>query len=632
MSAENQHNSEGTGGPKRLFLTSLAALGVVFGDIGTSPLYAFRETFAHSHLGITEASVLPILSIITWSLILVVGIEYLLIVMRAHQNGEGGILTLLSVGFPERLARRRQKTGRIVVLVGVFGAALLFGDGVMTPAISVLSAVEGIEVVAPDLHDFVIPITSLIIIALFWFQSAGTGAVGRFFGPVMLLWFSSLALLGLKGIINNPAIFKALSPHYAILFITQDPILALHVLGGVFLVITGAEALYADMGHFGRKPIALAWGALVFPALLLNYFGQGALLLSDPASIANPLQFLAPTWARIPLLILSTSATIIASQALISGAFSITSQAIQLGYLPRMHIEHTSSEARGQIYIKRVNIALMMLCLAVVWSFKSSSNLAAAYGIGVSLTMVVTSILFFFAARRRWGWTWQRWIILGVFGSIQLTYMTANSLKFFDGGWFPILMGAIVFVVMITWKRGRRSLSKMMEENSLSMETFIENIEQQELARIPGTAIFLSASPGVTPAAMIHNVKHNKILHNRVVFLSIVQDVTPFVSASRKIVLTRLGTNITKVEAHYGFMEHPDVPRLLKKCSEYGLKVDLWNCSFFLSNNSIVPVGKIMPLWQCKLFAFMARNAQNAASFFKIPPSRVIEFAIQIEI
>ncbi|HTJ00743.1 MAG TPA: potassium transporter Kup [Dongiaceae bacterium] len=613
---------------------TLGALGVVYGDIGTSPLYALHECFAGENpLPVTPDNVLGILSLIFWSLILIVSLKYLGVVMRAANKGEGGILALMSLAFPERSAKTDRRRATLVAL-GVFGAALLYGDGMITPSISVLSAVEGVKVATPALDHFVIPLTILILIALFAAQSHGTGKVGAVFGPVMVVWFATLAVLGIGGIMKDPHVLAGLNPRYGFHFLLQAGWPGFAVLGAVFLAVTGAEALYADMGHFGIRPIRIAWFVCVLPGLSLNYFGQGALLLHDPLAITNPFYLLAPHWMLYPLVVLATMATVIASQALISGAFSLTIQAVQLGYLPRIAVKHTSSRERGQIYLPHVNWFLLVACIGLVLGFESSSNLAAAYGIAVSLTMIMTTVLFYFAARRVWHWSGLHTALLcSLFLGVEIVFFGANCLKLMSGGWFPLAMGLIIFVFMSTWKRGRELVWQKLRPTTMPLEMFLDDAGLHKLPRVDGTAVFMSGNPEGTPLALLHNLKHNKVLHQRNLLLTIVTDDVPVVAAEDRCEVEKLTSGFQRLIAHYGFMEEPNVPELLAKAPLEGPAFKLGQTTFFLSRETIaLAKSKSMPRWRQWIFALMARNAQAANSFYRIPSNRVIELGMQIQL
>ena len=619
----------------RLAVLALAALGVVYGDIGTSPLYALRSCFAGAGaVPATHDNVLGLLSLIFWSLILIVSVKYLAFVMRADNRGEGGILALMALAFPERDKTTSRRTLWLLTGAGVFGAALLYGDGLITPAISILGAMEGLEVAAPVFKHYIVPLTVLVLAALFSLQRIGTGGVGKIFGWVMLLWFATIAVLGLKQIFHTPEVFWAISPVCAVKYFHANGLAGFHQLGSVFLVLTGAEALYADMGHFGKRPIRRAWFALVLPALFLNYLGQGALVLENPAAASNPFFRLAPAWASYPLVALATAAAVIASQALISGSFSLTMQAVQLGYMPRVAIEHTSSSARGQIYIPWINWGLMVVCIGLVLGFRSSENLAAAYGIAVVLTMIITTLLLFFAARRLWHWpAWQAGGVCALFLAIELTFLGANLAKIEHGGWFPLVVGGIGFTIMSTWKTGRRRLHQRLLTSLLPIENFLEDVERAKPTRVPGVAVFLAGNPDGTPAALTHNFKHNKVLHKRVVLLTILIEEIPYVEAERRVSVTDLGQEFYRVIGRYGFMEEPDALQILKLCKPYGLNFREMETTFFLSRETIIPSERRgLALWRKRLFALMARNAQPANAYFRLPPNRVVELGLQVEI
>jgi len=625
--------SEEARGSKYLLITSLGALGVVFGDIGTSPLYAFRESFlAAEGLAVTEQSVLGILSLMFWSLILVVSIKYLVFVMRADNHGEGGILALTALaGGVDWVKKRRHRT---LLLVGLFGTALLYGDGVITPAISVLSAVEGLGVIAPELGSYVVPLAAVIIVALFSIQRQGTSRVGALFGPVMIVWFSVIALLGVVEIVNHPSVLVAVSPTYAFTFLRQFPGLAFLALGAVFLVVTGSEALYADMGHFGRRPIRLAWVVLVMPALLLNYFGQGALLIADPETISNPFYELAPSWGRIPLIILATMATVIASQALISGAFSLTQQAIQLGYLPRMNVDHTSPREIGQVYLGAVNYLLMGTCVGVVVAFGSSSNLAAAYGVAVTTTMVITSALLYVVMRHRWGWSAATaGALTAVFLAVDLAFFAANIIKVPNGGWFPLAVGLVVVLVMVVWKTGRERLTKRLRSGELSTERFIGSIADHPQRRVPGTAVYLFSNLGATPPPLLANLRHNEVLHETVLIVTVQWTTRPRVPRARRVTVHGLGEGFHQVLLQYGFIETPDVPQALSEftTAEFGFDPD--DAVYVIGHETVIPrTDRSLLTLRDRFFALMHRNATSPVRFFGLPPERVIEVGTQVEL
>jgi KUP system potassium uptake protein len=631
LSSESQagHQAPATG--RRLALLTLGALGVVYGDIGTSPLYALRECFAGG-MAVTHENVLGVLSLIFWALIVIVSLKYLAVVMRATNRGEGGILALMALAFPKHSTGRRRA---LLVGLGVFGAALLYGDGMITPAISVLSAVEGLNVATPAFERFVIPLTIITLVGLFAAQSRGTGRVGAIFGPVMIFWFFALGLLGIAGIIKSPHVLLSLNPWLGLKFLMVNRWAGFVVLGAVFLAVTGAEALYADVGHFGARPIRIAWFTLVLPGLFLNYLGQGALILADPHAVRNPFYLLVPHYALYLMVGLSTAATVIASQALISGAFSLTIQAIQLGYLPRLAVKHTSSKERGQIYIPHVNWALMVACIGLVLGFQSSGNMAAAYGIAVTLTMLSTTVLFFFAARRLWDWSaWQAGLACALFIVVESAFFAANLLKVLNGGWFPLAMGLLIFVLMATWKKGRHLVWNKLRPASLPLEMFLDQIESSEkLVRVPGTALFMTANPEGTPLALLHNLKHNKVLHERNIILTIVTDEVPQVCSERRLEVEKLGAGFVRMIGHYGFMEEPNVPVLLALAPLGSEPVEMQKTTFFLSRETVVPNRACsMSIWRQWVFSLMSRNAQPASSFYRIPANRVVELGMQVEI
>jgi KUP system potassium uptake protein len=616
--------------PKQLALLVLGALGIVYGDIGTSPLYAMREAFAPIHgIATSPANVLGVLSLIFWALLLVVVFKYLTFIMAADNRGEGGILALLALLH----GRKRAVAPVLVLALGLFGTALLFGEGVITPAISVLSAVEGVDVATPALSHFIVPITIVILIGLFMMQKHGTTRVGRIFGPITLVWFISLAALGIMWIARDPQVLVAVNPWYAVKFFVNNGVHGYLLLGSVVLVITGAEALYADMGHFGRGPIRIGWYAVVFPALLLNYFGQGALLLTHP-DVKNPLFEMVPQPLLWPMVVLATAAAVIASQALISGCFSLTRQAIQLGYLPRLQIIHTSARAEGQIFIPQVNNVLMIGCIALVLSFRNASGLAAAYGLAVIGTMTISSVLFFFVARERWHWpTWRAAGLTAVFLSVELAFLGANVVKFMHGAWLPLASGALMFAAMSTWKAGRTMLSEVFAKNAFPIELFIEEIKRSPPVRVKGTAVFLSASRNGVPPVMLHHLKHNKVLHDQVILMSFITEDVPHVELPERLEMQELGAGLYRVSGHYGFMETPNVPSLLAQCKSRGLKLSMGDTSFYLGRETLIPSTKgNMMHWRKKLFGLMHRNAQSATAFFEIPANRVVELGAQIEV
>lgn len=628
---ENGHHTNPKG--KYLALLALGALGVVYGDIGTSPLYAFRESFHHTYgLAVTPANILGILSLIFWALTIVISIKYIAFVMRADNRGEGGILALTALIFPPD-GPRRYNPRYLLILLGIFGTALLYGDGMITPAISVLSAVEGLEVATPFFRPYIIPITIAILVGLFLFQNQGTERVGKIFGPVTLVWFTVLALLGIPWIVRQPGVLVAINPYYGIEFFIQNGLAGFLVLGSVFLVVTGGEALYADMGHFGRAPIRLAWFAVALPALLLNYFGQGALLLTIPEAVENPFYRMTPGWALYPVVVIATMAAVIASQALITGAFSLTMQAVQLGYLPRVAIRHTSAHERGQIYIPAINWVLMVACVALVLAFGSSSNLAAAYGVAVTTTMVITTLLLFVVERDRWGWPLP--VALGLtllFLVIDLAFLGANLNKTLAGGWFPLAVGAIVFVLMTTWKRGREILAQRLRVGTIPFAEFIEQVYAEDPVRVQGTAVFMSSNPKSTPPALLHNWRHNRVLHKRVILLSVQTKEQPRVPRAEKVSVAELGDGFFQVILSHGFMENPHVPRGLRMARHNGLELDMNEISYFLGRERLYATNRPgMAIWREKLFATMSRNSISATDFFSLPPNQVVELGTMVE-
>ncbi len=613
----------------------LGAIGVVFGDIGTSPLYALKEAFSPEHgIALTPDNVMGILSLIVWSMVWVITIKYLIVMLRADNNGEGGILALLALALREARARPRLKW--TIIGIGIFGAAMFYGDSMITPAISVLSAVEGLEIATPVFGNFVIPITIGVLTGLFVIQSHGTGRVGSFFGPITVIWFLAIGTLGAMQIAKNPAVLAALRPAYAVDFMIGNPLSGFLVLGAVFLALTGGEALYADMGHFGKRAIRIGWLALVFPALLLNYFGQAAFVLANPAAIKNPFYLMVPEWALYPMVGLATCATVIASQAVISGAFSVTRQAIQLGYIPRLEIQHTSRRSIGQIYVPFVNWMLFVAVVLLVLGFQSSSNLANAYGIAVAATMVIECILAMVVARLIWKWTLP--VVVVVIGSmlvVDLAFLASNAAKFFSGGWFPVLVGSAIFSLLMTWKRGRALMFRRLSEQGIPLKPFLEGLEAHPPVKVQGTAIFMTSQPDTVPHALLHNLKHNKILHEQTVFLTIVTHDVPTVPAEDRVQLERLVNGFYKLEAWYGFVEQPDIDQILDACRvRYGLGFDVMDTSFFLSRETVIPSSETpgMALWRDHVFAWMSRNATRATDFFNVPANRVVELGTHIEI
>ena len=610
----------------------IGAIGVVFGDIGTSPLYAMKECFSPEnphHIAASPANVLGVLSLVFWSLTMVIVVKYLTFIMRADNNGAGGILALLSL-IPQNKDKDKAGPGFLLMLA-LFGTALLYGDGVITPAISVLSAIEGLEVATSAAKPVVLPLTFMIIVALFVVQRWGTAGIGRVFGPTTLIWFAIIAALGARQVFASPEVLLAIDPRHAFQFFAANGGHGFLVLGSVFLVVTGGEALYADMGHFGRRPIRFGWYAVVFPALLLNYFGQGAKLLHDPAAASNPFYSLVPSWALYPVVVIATAATVVASQALISGAFSLTQQAVQLGFFPRVTIVHTSKSTEGQIYIPEINTALMIACIACVWLFKSSTALAAAYGIAVTGTMSITTIVYFVVVTRTWGWSpLKAGALAGLFLVFDLAFFGANAAKFVDGGWFPIAIGLFIFAVMTTWKRGRRELSDKFRATMLPLEVFLEDPALSSALRVRGTAVFMASSAVGTPPALLHHFKHSQSLHEQIVLLTVENVAVPEVSSDERATLIDKGHGVVHVTLRYGFMEHPDVPLALK---ETNLKLDPARTSYYLGRETLLTDGPSkMARWRKWLFVFISRNARPATSYFALPANRVVELGQQIDL
>ncbi|MEY4713212.1 MAG: hypothetical protein RIS88_2662 [Pseudomonadota bacterium] len=611
---------------------TLAAIGVVYGDIGTSVLYALKEVFASGHVPFNEANVFGILSIFFWTLTLIVSLKYVSLVLRADNHGEGGLVAMLALA--SQAVKDRPHLRNRLLVVGIFGTSLFYGDGVITPAISVLSAVEGLEVVSPEFKRWVIPLTLVILFALFAVQKRGTAGIGRFFGPVTLVWFAVLAVLGVTQILNHPGILQALNPLHAVRFALAQPGITFIILGAVVLCVTGAEALYADLGHFGKTPIRLAWFSVVMPALTLNYFGQGALLLEQPEAVKNPFYLMAPDWAQLPLVLLATAATVIASQALITGAFSVTKQVIQLGYLPRLNIQHTSVRDTGQIYIPFVNWGLFVAIVLAVVMFRSSSNLAAAYGIAVTLDMLITTTLTFFVIRH--AWKYPLWLCVGATGAfflIDITFFASNLLKLLDGGWFPLMIGGGIFTLMMTWKTGRAILNDKLKTDAIDLKSFLESVFVSPPTRVDGTAVFLTAETGAVPNAMLHNLKHNKVLHAQNLFVTVQHHEVPWIGLGKRIEIEPLGHGCWQVIVHYGFKNDPDVPRALEQIRGHGCELDPMTTSYFLSRDVVVPtIGKDMSPWREKLFAHMHRNAGAAADFLNLPNNAVVELGSKVEI
>jgi KUP system potassium uptake protein len=620
---------------------SLAALGVVYGDIGTSPLYALKQCFDEIHgVPATPANVLGVLSLVLWSLNFVISFKYISRVMRADNQGEGGILALLALIRPRGEPTGRQ---RLLIMLGVFGAALLYGDGVITPVISVLGAIEGLDVITHAFQPYIVPLAVGILLGLFWVQKRGTAGIGAIFGPIMVAWFVSIAALGVAGIARQPSVLRAINPWYALRFFQEDGLRGFLILGAVVLVLTGGEALYADMGHFGRKPIKVAWFGMVLPALTLNYFGQGALLLQSSSYADNPFFYLVPSWGRYAMVALATAAAIVASQALISGAFSLTRQAVQLGFCPRVTIRHTSATEAGQIYVPEVNWGLMIACIGLVLGFRSASNLASAYGIAVTGTMAITTVLFASVVRTKWNWPWWRVSLMaGVFLFVDLAFFSANLVKVTQGGWFPLVVGALVYLLMSTWKRGRLLLSGVMEENSLPIDLFLTDVVRRIPTRVPGTAVFMTSTPGGAPAVLLHHVKHNKVLHERVILMSVQTLSVPTVDEKDRVECRALGEGFYAVTARYGFMQSPDVPAALRDLGPFGITIKPMDTTYYLGRETLIatppvpgaklpPQERRMPRWRKILFVVMARNAQSATTFFNLPPNRVVEMGAQIQ-
>lgn len=613
----------------------ISALGVVYGDIGTSPLYSLKESLQYSHgIPVTEANIFGVLSLIFWSLILIISLKYHLLILKADNNGEGGILALTAL--ISKIFNNSSKRLKVLTLFGLFGTALLYGDGMITPAISVLSAVEGLELVQPNLHPYIVPITVVILIGLFSIQSHGTEKVGKVFGPITLIWFLTLGILGLVKLIDNPHVLMALSPHYAVSFFAANGWKAFVVLGSVFLVVTGGEALYSDLGHFGRHPIDAAWFSCVLPCLLLNYFGQGALLLENPLAIKNPFYLLAPDWALLPLVILATIATVIASQALITGVYSLTMQAVQLQYLPRTKIDHTSHKEIGQIYVSNMNWMLMICCIALVIAFKSSTSLAAAYGIAVTMTMLITTFLFYFVARYSWKWNNLVAIPLcGFFGAVELCFFGANCLKIVHGGWFPLVVGAFVFTIMTTWNKGRKILSARMLERVTPVPDVLVKLIEKRVHRNPGIAVYMAGQPQFAPTTLTLNLQHYSSLHEIILIVTVRTEEIPYVNEDKRAMVKNMTQGFYKVQLNYGFMEVPDVPLALSKIKlrdEHEMKMDA--VTYFLGQEHLLAKanGKGMTLWRERLFAYMSRNSQSASRFFNLPPEQVITMGLIVEL
>ncbi len=618
--------------PGAVAALTLGALGVVYGDIGTSPLYALKEVFHGGHVPATPDNILGVLSLIFWTMTTVVSLKYVLLILRADNNGEGGLIAMLALA--THAVKDQPRLHQALLAVGMFGAAIFYGDGIITPAITVLSAVEGLEVYAPGLHHVVIPVTLVVITGLFAVQRFGTGGIGKAFGPITLAWFIALVALGIPHVLANPSVLAALNPAYAISFFLDHKLVAFIALGAVVLVVTGGEALYADMGHFGKLPIRIAWYGLVMPALVVNYFGQGAMLLQRPEAIKNPFYLMAPGWAEIPLLLLATAAAVIASQALITAAFSVTKQAIQLGLLPRMRVLHTSVRDTGQIYVPLVNWTLYGFIVLAVALFGSSSKLASAYGIAVTLDMTITTIMTFFVIR--YGWKYPLWLCVaatGFFFVIDITFFASNMLKLFAGGWYPLVIGVGMFTLMLTWKQGRQLMSRSLHADAIDLKSFLQSVFTSPPTRVEGTAVFLTAEPGLTPNALMHNLKHNKVLHRNNLFVTVQHHDVPWIGFDKRVELQPLGHDCWAVTLNFGFKNDPDVPEALKLLESQGVPLEDMDTSYFLSRDIVIPtLGRGMAMWREKLFAGMHRNASGAADFLNLPTNRIVELGSKLEI
>jgi KUP system potassium uptake protein len=611
---------------------TLGAIGVVYGDIGTSPLYAFKEVFAHGHVPLTHDNILGVLSLMFWTLTVVVSLKYVLLILRADNNGEGGLIAMLALA--SQAVKDKPQLRSVLLVLGIFGTAIFFGDGVITPAVTVLSAVEGLEVAAPGLHHYIVPVSLMVITGLFMVQRLGTSSIGRFFGPITCVWFAVLAVLGLVHILENPSVLAALSPHHAFVFMFSQPHIAFIALGSVVLCVTGAEALYADMGHFGKKPIQIAWFCWVMPALVLNYFGQGAMLLNHPDRVNNPFYEMAPTWAVYPLIGLATAAAVIASQALITAAFSVAKQASQLGYLPRMRVLHTSVKETGQIYLPLINWGLYLGIVFAVVMFGSSSKLAAAYGIAVTIDMLITTTMTFFVIRYGWRYPWALCVgATGFFFVVDGVYFAANAVKLIDGGWFPVAIGAVMFTLLMTWKRGRELMVARLREDSMELKAFLDSVFISTPTRVTGVAVFLVSEAGITPNALLHNLKHNKVLHTTNLFVNVKHHEVPWIGFDKRCEIDSLGRDCWQVTLHFGFKNEPDVPEALKLLRGRGCTIDDMETSYFLSRDIVIPtIGSGMAPWREKLFAGMHRNASAAADFLSLPTNRVVELGSKLEI
>ena len=618
--------------PAALAALTLGALGVVYGDIGTSPLYALKEVFHGGHVAATSANILGVLSLIFWTMTIIVSVKYVLLILRADNNGEGGLIAMLALA--TTAVKDKPALRNLLMTVGLFGTAIFYGDGVITPAISVLSAVEGLEVAAPQLHGVVIPITLVVLAGLFAVQRFGTGGIGKFFGPITLVWFLVLVALGLPHIVANPAVLVAMNPAYAVAFFVHNPMVAFIGLGAVVLCVTGGEALYADMGHFGKKPIRIAWFGFVMPALVVNYFGQGAMLLAQPEAIDNPFFKMAPGWAQLPLVVLATAATVIASQALITAAFSVTKQAIQLGILPRMVVRHTSVRETGQIYVPFVNWGLFAFIVLAVALFKTSSDLASAYGIAVTLDMTITTLMTFFVIRYGWKYPLLPCLLAtGFFFVIDITFFASNMLKLISGGWFPIVIGIGMFTLMLTWVQGRKLMGERLRNEAIDLNSFLDAVFIHPPTRVEGTAVFLSPDTGLTPNALMHNLKHNKVLHEHNVFITVRHHEVPWIGFDKRIEMEPLGHDCWQVVLHFGFKNDPDVPEALKLLAGRGIPLPDMDTSYFLSRDIVIPTfGDGMAIWREKLFASMHRNAAAAADFLNLPSNRIVELGAKVEI
>ena len=618
---------------KKIGALTIGAIGVVFGDIGTSPLYALKESFNPAHgIPLNEATVLGILSLMFWSLVTLVTVKYLVFMMRADNRGEGGILALTALA--QRCFRTRSKKRWVITSLGMFGAAMFYGDGLITPAVTVLSAVEGLKIVSPMLEPYVIPLTIGILIGLFSIQRHGTGTIGKLFGPTMVVWFAVLALLGIGQIIQNPWVLKAVYPAYSFQFLIEHRFAAFITLGSVVLCVTGGEALYADMGHFGKKPIRYAWFCMVWPALLINYFGQGALMLANPEAVKNPFFLMVPPWALLPMVALATAAAIIASQAVISGAFSLTKQAIQLGYLPRFAINHTSEKEAGQIYVPFVNWLMLIAIILLVLGFKNSDNLTGAYGIAVTITMLIDTLLLFVVMTRIWRWSFPLSLLLiTIIIGNDIMFLAACLTKIADGGWFPLVVGAVMFTIMSTWRKGREILRKRMNEGAMPLDMFVESMAMSDTPKVPGTGIFMTTNGKGVPSALLHNLKHNKVLHGRVIILTITVEDIPRVPKEDYIWIENLGHGFYRIAAHYGFKESPNIPAMLADCKLQHMDFDMMETSFFVNRESLIATpGGDMAMWREHLFVWMSHLAAKASDYFRIPSNRVVELGTQVEI